>query len=53
MGGGGYIFFRVLRSLIGVQHSSVGCSVAQKGKVQFRRMQRSSEGCRLAQKGAA
>jgi hypothetical protein len=31
MGGGGDIFFRVQRSSIRVQCSSVGCSVAQKG----------------------
>jgi hypothetical protein len=54
-GGGGRenLLFRVQCSSIRVQRSSVGCSVAQKGKAKLRRMQRSSEGCSLAQKGAA
>ncbi len=52
-GRGKNIFFRVQRSSIRAQRSSVGCSVAQRSKALLRRERRSSEGCSFAKNGCS
>ncbi len=49
---GSSVALRVQRGSDRMQHSSVGCSIAQQGAAQLNRVQRSSIGCSVAQKGA-
>jgi hypothetical protein len=48
VGSGDIKFFRVPRRSFRVRHSSVGCSVDQKGTAELSRVQRSSEGRSIA-----